>query len=248
MSTPIASTVLKAFDVLQVLSQHGSMTVHECAELVGIPPSTAYRLLTTLRQVGAVEASRGGHFRVGSWMIEMALNAPLHRGLADRSRQALRELAEATVTDVRLEVLSGCNVAALCTVRRCPAGAETQGHAVQPRPVLSTASGRLLLAYVADDQVTDVVARASDPASRTEDLDAELASIVRRGYAEFRGDDAYGLAVGLRTPGLTGVAAVSVETGLSVDTGRFRQLYTHLLRVVARIERGGTRLALASGS
>ena len=92
MSTPIASTVLKAFEVLDLLSRHDGLSVQECAEELGIPRSTAYRLLATLRAAGAVEVT-DNRFRVGVRMIAMGLNSPVHRRLVERSSSRLHSLA-----------------------------------------------------------------------------------------------------------------------------------------------------------
>ena len=250
MATPIASTVLKAFEVLDLLSQHGRLTVNECAEHLGIPRSTAYRLLATLRQAGAVEASPGGHFRMGVRMMAMAVNSPAHRRLGERCRPQLDALAANVQAEVALSAFTPAGVVVLYRSRD---GASQDRCLIPPH---ASADGKLLAAYGCEEDLQELLAGSLERCTSNTICDPvtlrnELERIRRRGYAEDRSesdDGVYGLAVPVRAREMSSVLALSARTVPPVDRRRLRHLYVHLQRCVGDLEQDAPQLrAVANG-
>lgn len=98
----------RGLQVLEALAREGSATLSDLALRVGMPPSTAHRLLMTLQGHGFVafdealqEWSVGiGAFRVGSTYL-------LRTNLVDGSRRSLRALMEETGETANLAIIEG---------------------------------------------------------------------------------------------------------------------------------------------
>jgi DNA-binding IclR family transcriptional regulator len=100
-------SIERAFAVLRSLAG-GPAGVTELSERVELPKSTVSRLLSTLEELGAVEQiEAGGHYRLGSAMLDLAAAAQPGRSLIAAARPQLTELARSTGEAVGLSVADG---------------------------------------------------------------------------------------------------------------------------------------------
>ncbi|MGD9996501.1 MAG: IclR family transcriptional regulator, partial [Ilumatobacteraceae bacterium] len=105
MST--VQSVERAFAVLRSLTA-GPAGVTELSDRVELPKSTVSRLLSTLEELGAVEqVEAGGHYRIGSSMLDLAAAAQPGRSLIGAARPQLVELVRMTGEAAGLSVADG---------------------------------------------------------------------------------------------------------------------------------------------
>jgi len=148
VSTPSSSTVAKAFRVLELFRHHRYITVRICQEALGLPRATAHRLLVSLREVGAVENTGDGHYRLSIALFELGALAPLRRSLGDRAGNEIESLADNTGCRVHLAILREHNVLFIEAAHGRQARAQGYRTRVGYRgPLHATAIGKVLLAY-----------------------------------------------------------------------------------------------------
>ncbi|MGE0136282.1 MAG: IclR family transcriptional regulator [Ilumatobacteraceae bacterium] len=213
MST--VQSVERAFAVLRSLTA-GPAGVTELSDRVELPKSTVSRLLSTLEELGAVEqVEAGGHYRIGSSMLDLAAAAQPGRSLIGAARPQLVELVRMTGEAAGLSVADGNEMLYLDQVNpdtelqvRDWTGTRIPMHAVP--------SGQVLLADAGDvDSYVEAPMARFTPHTITEagQLRARLRDASRAGYAWAIDEFADGLssvAAPIRDPGGRAVAAIHV--------------------------------------
>jgi len=96
----------RGLDVLMHIANDGPMTAETVAERSGLPLSTTYRYLTTLRTQRYV-VDYGGHFDLGVRMLRMLKPTALNRGLATLSSPVMFALVAKTNETALLTVREG---------------------------------------------------------------------------------------------------------------------------------------------
>lgn len=204
-------SIARAFAVLGAL-EDGPRGVTEVAERVGLPKSTAARMLTTLVREGAVEQlDDDARYRLGARIAMLGRAVEPTRNLISIARPHLVELAASTGEAAGLSVPDGDVVHYVDQV--------DSRHEVQVRdwtgtrvPMHAVSSGQVFLAHMAQDALDDFLSRplawftphTLDDAVR---LRERVARVRREGHAWVREEFA---------EGLTSVAAPVVEQAGSV--------------------------------
>jgi DNA-binding IclR family transcriptional regulator len=189
--------------LLALGESQGEAGVTELARRLGLHKSTASRLLATLQKRGLVEQDdETGKYRLGLVVIRLAERAERTLDLRGIAMAELERLARLTHETTGLGVLDGDQ---LLTVAQADgpnliAVGDWTGRSV---PLHCVASGKILLAALAEREVLRIVRRGlATYTERTivelEPLLEELARIRRRGY---------GTALGEYEVGLNAVAA-----------------------------------------
>ncbi|GHH80274.1 hypothetical protein GCM10018793_35080 [Streptomyces sulfonofaciens] len=104
--------VERALGLLGQVCADGGITLTECARRVGVPTSTALRLLRTLDRAGFVTRRRGV-FEAGPRLLQLGAQAVGRQGLVRLSEPVLRELVRATGESAYLSML-GPDETAVC--------------------------------------------------------------------------------------------------------------------------------------
>jgi DNA-binding IclR family transcriptional regulator len=140
----VVQSVERAFAVLRCLAG-GTSGVSSVAHEVGLPKSTVSRLLATLVELGAVEQSAAGEYRVGPALVDLAAGALPGPNLTAIARPHLVELVRALDETAGLGVLDGRDVVYVAQING--------DHPVQVRdwtgervPAHQVSSGLVLLA------------------------------------------------------------------------------------------------------
>lgn len=71
-ATELTGTIERTLRALQCVAESGAFSAKDVATQVGIPTSTAYRLLQTLSQMNFVEKSTHGAYRIGREYVRLA--------------------------------------------------------------------------------------------------------------------------------------------------------------------------------
>ncbi len=246
---PLA-TVDKAVDVLFHL--HGATSaqgVSAIGRALGLPKSSAHRLLAALRRRELVERDAGGRYRPGIGLVSLGLGALSADPVVTLARPVLESEAEALGETVFLVAARAGRLVVLDKVEGTGflRAAPRIGSAV---PVHSTAVGKLHLAF-ADAAVPVPRGRLERFSEQTLTDRAELARAVeevrQRGHAESWEEWIPGLAVvaapilvGERMHGAIAVAATSARMRDLGARGVARRTRAAADRVAANLS-GGDR-------
>jgi DNA-binding IclR family transcriptional regulator len=239
------STVEKSIDLLFHLHDAGEpLGVSALGRALGLPKSTAHRLLGPLLRRGLVERDAAGRYQPGFALVALGLGVLGGDPLVAAARPVLEDEAEALGETVFLTAVRGGRIAVLEKAEGSGflRAAPQVGGTV---PVHATAVGKLQLAYAPGDVVLGERFDAFTPATAAtpEALAREVELARQRGFAENRDEWIPGLAV-VAAPVLVAgrlVAAVSI----AVPTVRLQELGAAQLaeRAVAAAGRVAARLS-----
>lgn len=220
----VVSAVDRAMTLLTLLSERRELGVTEAAIELGVAPSTAARLLTTMAGHGFVEQGPNRRYRPGS---QLAANTK-HEGriahLASTMRPVLRELYEELGETVHLVMLTGQDtqfIDGIEATRSVRTGLRIGARV----PAYCTAGGKAILAEF-DDVLVDTILGGelqywpSQRISTLEQLHTELGGVRVAGFACNFGESARGvhaIGVAVSTSPRHPAAAITV----SVPTERF---------------------------
>lgn len=182
-------SLVRAFGILDELGAANGMTLSELAHLVGLPKSTAHRLLTTMETLEYVQFDRETcHWSVGV--------GAFRTGSAFAQTSSLEKVGRGIMRSLVLEVNHSVN---LCVPR---------SHAifylkqVEPRggwptaaregvslPMYSTAAGKAIMACWTENELDayfekrELVQRTHRTIGNRDSMRRELGMILERGYA-----------------------------------------------------------------
>jgi IclR family acetate operon transcriptional repressor len=205
---PSVGSVARAIALLDAVAESdGGARVGELARRIGVNPSTASRLLGTLRAGGLVERVPGGSYRLGLKLVALADRVLGQLDVRDRARPWLIWLVQETGETATLSVPGGGEA---ITVDFVPSPSSVVSLARLGRPSVAhaTAAGKVMLAFwfdqlalSSDAELTALTERTiTDPRVLKEELDR----VREAGLAE---------AVGEREPDLNALAAPVIGRG-----------------------------------
>lgn len=180
----------KGLDVLRLFDETTtSLKLREICDRTGIPMPTAFRVVATLEEGGYLERLPDGGIRPGVAVLLLGSAALRGSSLVQLSEQPLRHLAEETGETVNLGVLVGDQVLYLARLRNSDL-VTANIQVGSTLPAAYTSMGKLLLAYLTDDELAatlashDFTANVGPKAARSLDELRERLAVVRdQGYA-----------------------------------------------------------------
>jgi DNA-binding IclR family transcriptional regulator len=141
------SVLIKAAHVIDVLNRSAAPTkLGTIAEEVGVPKSSAHRLLAELTGLGMVRKVEDGSYTIGYRLIQWGHAAELALSIRTVAEPIMRDLSETIRESVQLHVPEGCHRVCVASVP----GPQTLRPVVHPGSILPLgvgASGKLLLAF-----------------------------------------------------------------------------------------------------
>lgn len=181
-------TIRRAVQYLAQIADEGPATVAALAERFGVPVSTAYRYVASLREAGMLWDLPGGRLALGPRTVQLELG--FREALAEWSpaRSVMKELATLTGETVALLVPVEDEAVCIDIVESDKPLRFTLAKGVA-LPMLRGAPAMAMLPHLAEGSVTRLLERDPrlDAAGRTR-LEAELPVIRERGYAVSRGE------------------------------------------------------------
>lgn len=216
-------TVEKALDVLFHLhGQEEARGVSEIGRALGIPKSSAHRLLAALARRGLVEQDGRGRYRPGVALVALGLGVLGREPVVEAARPVLEQEADARGETHFLAAARAGRIVVLDKAegRGFLRAAPQIGASV---PVHATAMGKLYLGFAPEEialpegPLPRFTART--PTQRSV-LAREAASARRRGWAENREEWMEGLAV-IAAPVLLGARLMAV-VALAAPAARLR--------------------------
>ncbi len=136
----------------------GPLTLKEISASAGMPPSKAHLYLVSFRRIGLVaQEGDSGRYALGPYAIQLGLSAMRKLDVIALSRDKLQELRDASGESVYLAVWGNLGP---CIVSKCDGNRPIPmiiqvGYVL---PVLTTATGRIFLAYLPPEKSGRVIA------------------------------------------------------------------------------------------
>jgi len=167
--------------------------VADLATRLGLSTTSVHRMLTTLAADGWIEQNtRTSRYRLGTRFLGVGAAGLITHPLVQHGRHFLERLSDTTGFDAFLSTLVGGNVVYLAKTD----GEHGLGNAFEPGvslPAHSMATGKLLLAYTTREAREELYKVGLEPYAKgtitdPDELEAELATILTRGYALDRGE------------------------------------------------------------
>jgi IclR family mhp operon transcriptional activator len=230
----------KALRALTFLNSHGESTVTEVACAIGVPRTTAYRLLETLASEGYVEKQPHSHiYRLTSMVQKLSSGF----GESDLFLEVAKPIVHRAGAEIRwplaLATPDGCEmVVRIATDHETPLAIDRYFIGFHT-PMLHAPAGICYLAYCEEDRRASILERAgcsNEQVSRQADLniDYELERVREQGYchrrfAQYREG---GLAVPLFADGRV---AGGIVMRYTKSTMRPTQLEEHYVPIVQKI-------------
>ncbi|MGH8979921.1 MAG: IclR family transcriptional regulator [Acidimicrobiales bacterium] len=244
--TYLVSSVDHALTLLASLRDHPSLAVRESAELLGVAPSTAHRLLATMQATGfVVQDPSTRRYGAGPVLLHVALASLQRIDVGRVARPHLSALAAETRETVSLAVGEGAVVRFIDSVE----GSEIVRVSTRTGvvvPAHSTAAGKVFLAGIGKDDLlrlypsTRLQRRTSRTVVSRSKLVKELEQVRRSGYATSYAESAEGLAavaVGIRDVRGRVIAALAVSLPLErLDERRADRIAAVMTRRARRVE------------
>lgn len=210
----------RGLDVMELVGRaREPMPLPEITARMELPRTTAFNIVRTLVQRGALEAVGSKGYRLGPLVTELAQVRAPARDLITRVRPMLEKLGQGTGETAMLSVLSDDEIVFVDKVES-PQAVRYTVQVGTRRPLYCSAHGKVVLATFSDDALQRYLQRVP-LAPRTDktvvdeaQLRRELARIRQQGFAASDGEfiaDVYSLSapVGQRADG-TPVAMLSV--------------------------------------
>jgi IclR family acetate operon transcriptional repressor len=204
-----------------VLAGGGCHSIGSIAQNVGLPLSTAHRLVATLLRHKLLARTTHGHYMAAYRLAAIGGEAPARQALALAARPALRLLAIDSRSAAHLGVWDGDMVTYL--VKEISNDRTLFTREGMQLEAYCSAVGKMLLASLPDNALNSYFAAGPlvplTPRTITDkaQLRKHLAGVRRNGHAiddcEIA-DDLFCVAVPIRSPGGAVIAAISCSTGL----------------------------------
>ncbi len=191
-------SIERAFSVLGALAD-GPVGVTDLAARVGLPKSTAARMLSSLEREGAVEQVPGdSRYRLGPQIATLASGRQETRGLVAIAHPALVELADETGEAAGLSVPDGRTVHYIDQVDS-PNPVQVRDWTGSRIPMHAVSSGQVFLAHLGPPALARFLAQPLEPFTGATLIDAgalieRLRDIRRDGHAWVHEEFAEGIA------------------------------------------------------
>lgn len=227
-------SLVRAFGLLDELSKSDGMTLSEIARLVGLPRSTAHRLLSTMEALRYVEFDRStNNWSIGVQAFTVGAAFAQTRDLGQLGRSIMRSLMNELHHSVNISIREG---GGMCYVGQVAATGVKQS-AARPGACLSmhtTAAGKALMAHWSAPELDRFVehhafiSRTARSITSPQQFREELSLVRQRGFAVDDEEHATGLrcvAAAVLDPYGTPRASLSIsDTPLRLDGARLMEL------------------------
>lgn len=196
-------SVDRAISVMEFLSRRGWSGVTEVANELNIHKSTAYRLLTTLRDRRLVEQDAATEkYRLGFGLVLLASTVRADLDILRCARPVCERLSEQTQETVTVAVLEGDD-AVVIHQNISRSSALNVDWTGMHTPLHATAAGKVFLAYMPDDQRRRILRRPMECFTGNTIVDK---AVLRDGLQAIR-DKGYGHTVEELEGGLNAIGA-----------------------------------------
>lgn len=204
--------------------------IADLADELGMSRSTTHRYVVTLVALGYLEQDAQRKYRLGLRVTDLGMSALNSMSLREHAHPYLEELRRETNFTVNIAILDGEEILYVDRVRGSRQGQhkiDFDLHAGSRLPAYCTAMGKLLLAYLPEDEQKTVVNQLKlakhgpNTIASKKALRVELESIAEEGLAvddEELASEVQAIAAPVRSSGGEVVAAINLVASRSMIT------------------------------
>ncbi len=193
-----ALAIFDAFD-----PEHTSLSLQEISKRIGIPKATTFRLVNTVSRAGFLVRLSDQRYCLSAKLARLGSMVRSTLSIRDVVRPVMAEVNQSARETITLNVVS--NDARVCLeVVDTPSPLMTIVKPGERVPLYYGATGRILLANMDEEQLSQVLSRA-DAQLDTVSLERELRRYRAQGYALTRGQRIQGItsiAIPIRAPNI----------------------------------------------
>lgn len=240
------SPTRRAFEILELVARTGSTSVADVGAAMGLPRTTAHRMITNLEEFGYIHrAIQRGRYMVAPRLVRLATDALKAASALSPAHEVLREVAHAVTGTCSLAILQGGEVAYIdSAVADSPLMLNFQTG--QRAPLYCTSSGKVFLAsmdkkmldrYLATGPWNGITRRTIVEPRR---LREEIERTREREYAMTESEFVEGV-VGAAVP-VSGPAGHPLAA-LTVSVPEARQTLEDLKRLIPLLQRSAAKLS-----
>jgi IclR family transcriptional regulator, KDG regulon repressor len=225
MNDYTVASVDSALRLLAIVADHPRLGLSELAERAELNTSRTFRLLTTLVAHRLVQRSgEPAIYTLGTQALVLGIAAGRQIDLAAASQAPLMRLAELFNEACQIRVRDGDESICIARVESSHI-VRVHGTIGNRRPIHVGASGKLLLAYAAENEREHILTRDMRSFTKETRVDAsalrqELDGIREQGYALSRGEATSGV-VAIAVPVLASSTHALAALGMSIVATRF---------------------------
>jgi IclR family transcriptional regulator, KDG regulon repressor len=236
--------LFRALDILEFVYLNVNATAEEISEALGIPKSTVYRLLSTLRERDYVRPTLGNSFEAGARLLMLQGSAERQSRLLQIARPHLQNLTKKTSQTTHLAVLSSDRLGLIETIMG------RTGLSIFPSfdsPLYCTALGKVLLANLNESLRDEIIAnlklekRTSNTITKLDELLKELEKVRKEDHAVDNEEFEVGvfcIAVPIRNAAVNVIASISLS-GLAAKYSK--EVFADYLSAVSATARAISR-------
>ncbi len=178
-----AIKILNSFD-----EDHPDRGVTDIAEITNLNKATTYRILTTMLNYGLIERSVDGQrYKLGVQLVNLGFRVTRRMDVRRVAYPFISQLAQKLDEVVDLSLFDQMQVLVIEMIQ-CSHALTVASSVGQRLQAHCTASGKIFLAYLPDDQLTEFLSKPLDELTKNtitdpDDLLKHLKTIRERGYA-----------------------------------------------------------------
>jgi DNA-binding IclR family transcriptional regulator len=243
-------SVDRAVSVLEILAREGSAGVSEVATEIGVHKSTAFRLLAALEERDLVEQNtERGKYQLGFGVLRLASAIPARLEMVRQAQPVLDDLAQRLDETINLAVVRE-HYSVHVQQALGSAAVASQNWVGQVTPLHATSSGKILLAYMSEERLEEVLDAAGLKSYTEHTLTSREALVEQLAQARAEG---FATAFEELETGLNAAAVpVRDHTGaivgaLSASGPAYRFDKARIESVADDLKEAGTRISLRMG-
>ncbi len=173
-------------------AQRPVLGIADIADELGMSRSTTHRYVITLVALGYLEQGASRKYRLGMRVTDLGMSALNSTGLREHSHAYLEELRQRSSYTVNLSVLDGTDILYIDRARSFRRGQSKIDLGLHPGsrlPAYCTSMGKLLLAYLPEDEQRDLFSelkltkRGPNTITSKKALRDELEEVREAGFA-----------------------------------------------------------------
>ncbi len=244
------SSVLKVFGILQALGDEHEIGVTELSQRVMMSKSTVYRFLQTMKSLGYVQQEgENDKYSLTLKLFDLGAKALQHVDLIRIADQQMRMLSKATQETIHLGAMEDESIVYLHKIDSLYS-LRMYSRVGRRNPLYCTAIGKVLLAWLDEQTIRDILAAVTfeaKTANTLADIDAllqELADVRRSGFSEDREEQEMGIRC-VAVPVYDRFGHVLAGLSISFPTIRFDE--NQLAHYVALLHQAAAAISLQLG-
>ena len=207
-------TTSKAISLLDHFSRaRPELGLSDLARASGVNKATCFRLMTELVEHGLIEQTVAKTYRIGPAVLRLAALREAAVPLRDGAQAVLRDLAETSGETAHMSHLIAGRLSVMAFAYSGRPGVKVMMEDEDILPLHATSSGNAVLAWLQADTPVVLAPRAPGTPRTVEALQARLAQVQARGWAESESTyeaDIASLALPLFDSGARVMGALSV--------------------------------------